>query len=213
MELSEKKEHLINSLISKGHLRTEAVIRAFQKVPRENFVPLEMKKYAYVDEPLPIGEGQTISQPLTVADMTEALNAKPGQKILEIGTGSGYQAAILCSIVGPGGRVISTERIGKLAKFASENLEKLGCKNVFVVLWDGSQGYEEEAPYDRIIVTASSPTVPLPLTDQLKKGGKMVIPVGNEMLLIEKDAMGRLKKKSLGYYVFVPLIGKHGHKF
>lgn len=213
MELSEKKERLINALISEGHLKTEAVIQAFRRVPRENFVPEDMRDYAYVDEPLPISEGQTISQPLTVAAMTEALDVRVDQKILEVGAGSGYQAALLSEIVGLKGKIITTERLEKLAKMASDNLKKTGCKNVKIIHWDGSQGYEKEAPYDRIIVTASAPSVPEPLVQQLKKRGKLVIPVGDEMFLIEKDKNGKISKKLLGYYVFVPLIGKYGYKW
>jgi len=212
-KLSDKKERLINSLINERVLKTDLVIAAFRKIHRENFVPPGVREYSYIDEPLPIGEGQTISQPRTVAAMTEALDANPGQKILEIGAGSGYQAAILSEIVGPKGRIISTEHLEKLARTASDNLRKTGYMNVSVVEWDGSQGYENEAPYDRIIVTAAAPSLPQPLVNQLKEGGKMVIPVDDEMFLIEKDDNGRVKKTHLGFYAFVPLIGKHGYKF
>ncbi len=205
---TEKKAMLINNLIKEGFLRSPAIINAFRKVPRENFVPSDLRKYAYVDEPLPIGEGQTISQPLTVAAMTEALDAKPGQHVLEVGTGSGYQVAILSHIVGHRGSIVTTERIWSLFETAKKNLSGYG--NVTVINCDGSEGYEKEAPYDRIIVTASSPSVPKPLAGQLKDGGRMVIPVGNEMLLIEK-LHGKIKKTFLGYYVFVPLLGKHGY--
>jgi len=208
-----KKEVLINSLISEGWLKTDIIISAFRKVPREKFVPSELKRFAYVDEPLPIGYGQTISQPLTVAAMTEALGPKKGDKILEVGTGSGYQAAILSEIVGERGKIITTERIPELVNFAKNNLKDY--KNVYVVEYDGSKGYPEEAPYDRIIVTASAPKIPEPLIEQLKVNGRMVIPVGDMMFVVDKVKSSKnyeIKKKMIGYYVFVPLIGEYGYK-
>jgi len=207
--LQEKKEELIKELIQEGYLKTKSVIDAFKKVPREDFVPDEMKKYAYVNEPLPIGEGQTISQPLTVAFMTEHLDAKTGHKILEIGSGSGYQAAILSEIAGPKGKIITTEIISRLALLAEKNLRKY--KNVKVICCDGSNGYEKEAPYDRIIVTASAPNVPEALLKQLKDSGKMIIPVCNEMYLIEKQKEKTIET-FLGYFAFVPLVGEHGFR-
>lgn len=209
MNLQEKKNALIEYLVDTGYLKTKSVIDAFRKVPREDFIPENMKKYAYVNEPLPIGEGQTISQPLTVAFMTEYLDAKPGNKILEVGAGSGYQAAILSEVVGEKGKIISTEVIPKLAGFAEQNLKKY--KNVKVICSDGSLGYEPEAPYDRIIVTASAPDVPEPLLKQLKDNGKIIIPIGAEMYLIEKQK-GKIRKTMLGYFRFVPLTGEHGYR-
>lgn len=206
--MNSAKERLINELISESILKTKEIIEAFQRVSRESFVPQDQKQYAYANYPLPIPEGQTISQPLTIAVMTEALQPAKGQKILEVGAGSGYQAAILAEIVGADGKILTTERLPALVEFASKNLKKY--KNVTVVNHDGSQGYEKEAPYDRIIVTASAPAVPEPLINQLKKNGRMVIPVGDEMFLIEKK--DNIKKTMLGYYVFVPLLGEHGYK-
>ncbi len=203
-----QKEQLIRELIEDGWLKTRAVIEAFQKVPRENFVPPAYKKYAYANEPLPIAAGQTISQPLTVAVMTEALAARNGDKLLEVGTGSGYQAAILSEIVGPNGKVITTEIIPELFMSAKENLKDY--KNVVVLNIDGSLGYSKEAPYDRIIVTASAPNIPEPLVEHLKDGGRLIIPVGDRMMLIEKEK-NKIKETFLGYYAFVPLRGKHGH--
>lgn len=205
-DLQPKKRKLIEHLINLGFLKTPAVIKAFQDVSREKFVPAEIRKYAYVNEPLPIGFGQTISQPLTVAAMTEALDVGKGMKILEIGAGSGYQAAILSHIVGKSGKIVTIERIRELAVMARKNLESADADNVEVVENDGSKGYSEDAPYDRIIVTASANSVPQPLVEQLKAGGKMVIPVGNELWLIEKDSKGEINRKMLGYYAFVPLI-------
>ena len=210
--LAEKKEMLIKHLVKAGHLRTERVIQAFRRVPREAFVPEHLIDYAYVDEPLPIGEGQTISQPLTIADMTEALEPKPGQKILEIGAGSGYQAAILAEIVGSKGKVISVERVEKLAKETRQRIAQLGYKNIKIVTGDGSLGYARKAPYDRIIVTCAAPSVPEPLKEQLKISGVMVIPVGSwlqQIFKIRKTAAG-FEQKSIGFYQFVPLIGEHG---
>ncbi|MBI2579214.1 MAG: protein-L-isoaspartate(D-aspartate) O-methyltransferase [Candidatus Aenigmarchaeota archaeon] len=210
MSFKEKREKLVREIIETGFLRTEEIIAAFRKVPREEFVLPQFRDHAYANEPLPIAAGQTISQPLTVAAMTEALQPEKGQKILEVGSGSGYQAAILAEIAGNKGKIITTEFIPGLAKFAEENLKRCGYKNVFVILHDGSQGYEKEKPYDRIIVTAAAPNIPEPLIDQLKKGGKLVIPVGDEMFLVEKNK--EIKKTFLGYYAFVPLKGKHGYE-
>lgn len=212
MELSEKKDHLINSLINEGILSTKEIIAAFRKVKREDFVQPQYREYVYADEPLPIIEGQTISQPYTVAAMTEALQPAAGQKILEIGAGSGYQAAILSEIIGEKGKIITTERIEKLAEFATKNLRKARCMNVIVINFDGTQGYEKEAPYERIIVTARAPDIPKALIDQLKVNGIMVIPVEDQLLRIRKTEKGNIEKTFLGYYAFVPLIGKYGYK-
>ncbi len=212
-DMSKKKQDLINSLIQSGVLKTKEIIEAFIAVKREEFVLPQYKDYAYADEPLPILAGQTISQPYTVAAMTEALHPEKGQKILEIGTGSGYQAAILAEIVGKKGMVITTERIKELFEFANNNLKKSGCVNVIAINADGTAGYAKHAPYDRIIVTASSPEVPKPLIEQLKAGGRMVIPVGDEMFLIEKISKTETRKTFLGYYAFVPLIGRYGHGY
>jgi protein-L-isoaspartate(D-aspartate) O-methyltransferase len=211
MDLEKKKEQLISNLISCGILKTKSIIDAFRRVKREDFVTMQYKNYSYVDEPLPILEGQTISQPYTVAAMTEALQPEKGQRILEVGTGSGYQAAILAEIVGKSGKIVTTERLERLVDFASSNLRKAGYTNVVVVNCDGSRGYEKEAPYDRIIVTASSPDIPKPLIEQLKVSGILVIPVGDELLAIRKIDEKKIEKSFLGYYAFVPLIGKYGH--
>lgn len=212
MDLGEKKEHLIRELLDLGYLKSESVIKAFRKVPREEFVLPQHRDNAYANEPLPILEGQTISQPLTVAAMTEALSAESGQKILEVGSGSGYQAAILAELAGKSGKVITLERLEPLLKLAKRNLQRCGYAGVVVILSDGSEGYQQEAPYDRIIVTASAPHVPEPLLEQLKEGGKLVIPVKDELLLIEKLREKEFKKTFLGYYAFVPLVGKFGHE-
>lgn len=211
-DLEQKKRELISYLIEAGFLHSPAVIEAFRAVPRELFVPKDMRRYAYANEPLAIGHGQTISQPLTVAVMTEALNAHAGMRVLEVGTGSGYQAALLAHIVGKSGKVISTERVPELARMARRNLEAAKIANVEVVEWDGTRGYEPGAPYDRIIVTAAAPFVPNPLIEQLKVGGTMVIPIEDQLWEIVKDKQGHLHRKMLGFYAFVPLIGEYGHR-
>src|SRR3989338_1044584 len=202
------KEQLLRELIEGKYLRTKAVIDAFRKVPRENFVLPEHIRCAYANYPLPIPGQQTISQPLTAAVMTEALETRRGDKVLEVGAGSGYQAAILSEIAGPTGKIITTEIIPELFEFAKKNLASY--ENVKVLNIDGSLGYEKESPYDRIIVTASAPRVPKPLVRQLKEGGRLVIPVGDQMIIVEKN--NGLQEKFLGYYAFVPLTGEHGHK-
>lgn len=210
--LEEKKRELISYLQQEGFLHTPAVIEAFRAVARERFVPADARKFAYANEPLSIGHGQTISQPLTVAVMTEALDAHDGQKVLEVGTGSGYQAAIIANIVGAKGKVITTERIPELARMARKNLSSADIKNVSVVEHDGTKGYEKEAPYDRIIVTASALFVPDALIEQLKSNGKMIIPVETELWMIHKHKSGKIHREMLGYYAFVPLVGEYGHR-
>lgn len=204
------KEQLVRELIEGGWLKSKPVIDAFKKVPRENFVRSEDKKYAYANYPLPIPGGQTISQPLTVAVMTEALEPKRGDKILEVGAGSGYQTAILSEIVGSTGKIITTEIIPELFEFAKKNLG--GYENIKVLNVDGSLGYPSERPYYRIIVTASAPSIPKPLIEQLEEGGRLVIPVGDRMIIAEKQD-GKISETFLGFYAFVPLTGKHGHKY
>ncbi len=213
----EQRRELIDRLIREGILRTEKVIRAMMKVPREEFVPPQYRKYAYYDTPLPIGYGQTISAPHMVAIMTEALDPNPGDKILEIGTGSGYQAAVLAEIVGDEGHVWTIERIKELAEYARNALSRTSyISRVTVIVGDGSKGYPPEAPYDRIIVTAASPDIPEPLVRQLKVGGTIVIPVGSRfsqrLVKAIKLPDGRLKKEFGVPCVFVPLIGEYGFR-
>jgi protein-L-isoaspartate(D-aspartate) O-methyltransferase len=214
MGWKEENEQLIGWIKRNGCLRSEAVEKAIRATPRHLFVPKKLEAQAYIDEPLPIGEGQTISQPSTVSAMTEALDVKPGQKILEIGTGSGWQAAILAKIAGREGFVWTIERFNSLSEAAKRNLENAGIKNVKVVLGDGSLGLKPNAPFDRIIVTAACPDIPQPLLEQLKAGGKMVLPIGDlytqQMFLVEKVREGSITRKSLGGFRFVPLVGKHG---
>ncbi len=212
-EFFEKRRRLVERL--KKELRiSEKVAQAMLKVPRHLFVPPEYRKEAYNDYPLPIGYDQTISAPHMVAIMCELLDLEEGMKVLEVGTGSGYHAAVVAEIVGKSGRVATIERVQELAKRAEEVLRSLGYDNVKVVVGDGSEGYEEEAPYDRIYVTASAPDVPPPLIEQLKPGGKMVIPIGNfsQYLYLVEKKNGKVEKRNMGPVRFVPLIGRFGFK-
>ncbi len=206
------RERLIESLIRENYIKSDVVKKAFQKVPREKFLPDFLKSRAYNDRPQEIGHGQTISAPHMVAIMCEALDIHKGQKILEIGAGSGYHAAIVSYLVGEKGHVYSIERIEVLGKVAKKNLTDAGFKNTTVEIGDGSEGLEKYQPYDRIYVTCAAPAVPQPLIDQLKDGGKLLVPVGKlycDLKLIEKKGE-KIITKNLGGCVFVPLVGKHG---
>lgn len=191
------------------HQLSAGVLRALATVPRHRFVPVEQKDLAYVDAPLPIGRGQTISQPFIVALMTELLQPDPQAVVLEIGTGSGYQTAVLASLVR---QVYSVERIPELAEAAVRRLGELGYANVEVRSDDGGRGWEERAPFDAIMVTAAAATtVPLALVRQLKPGGRLVIPVGEphrsqDLRVITKDERGVIETRSVLPVVFVPLV-------
>ncbi|MFH1473920.1 MAG: protein-L-isoaspartate(D-aspartate) O-methyltransferase [Candidatus Aenigmatarchaeota archaeon] len=213
--VNEENERLIKHIKGLGRLKSREVEDALRKVKREFFVPDDMKYLAYRDSPLYIGSDQTISEPSTVVVMTEALDIKEGQKILEIGTGSGWQAAILAELVGDKGIVYTVEIIKELADFAKQNMEKLKIKNVKVLKGDGSLGLKKYAPYDRIVVTAGSPEIPKELLSQLKPNGIMVIPVGNlylQRMYVVRKIKGGIEKKGIGSFMFVPLTGKHGFK-
>jgi protein-L-isoaspartate(D-aspartate) O-methyltransferase len=204
-------EELIGALAAEGVLKTKRVIGAFRKVPRENFVPPALKGAAYYDSPLPIPAGQTISAPHMVAVMTEWMNVRDGQKVLEIGTGSGYQSAIL-SVLNPRGKIYTIEVQPELAESAKENLR--GYKNVDVFSGDGSLGLPECAPYDRIMATAGCPSVPRPWIEQLKGGGKILAPIGGmyeqRLVMVEKKKKGMIEKDLNFPCVFVPLRGLYG---
>ncbi len=207
------KSELLRYWDLSGIIEDKKVIDAFRSIPRELFIG--SGEDAYGDHPLPIGEGQTISQPTTVMIMTQALELAAGQKVLEVGTGSGYQAALIAHIVGRAGKVVTTEIVPKLAQFAKKNLRGAGIRNVEVICHDGSKGYDEQAPYDRIMITAAAPYIPKSLIDQLKDRGIVVAPVGpihlgQEMKKITKLG-SELKEKNLGEFVFVPLKGKFGY--
>jgi protein-L-isoaspartate(D-aspartate) O-methyltransferase len=183
------------------------VIAAMREVPRDRFVPEDLRDLAYRDTPLPIGYGSTISQPFIVAVMTDFLEVKPGQKVLEVGTGSGYQAAILARL---GARVYTIEIVPQLARSAAKRLPALGFKGVEVRAGDGYKGWPQQAPFDAILVTAGATHIPEPLVRQLKPGGRMLIPMGpdarsQQLTLVTRDARGQTKVQRLGSVMFVPL--------
>lgn len=215
MNYEEECKQLITQMKMTRFLTSSAVESALREIPRHLFIPNELRRLAYVDTALPTKNGQTISQPSVVARMTELLDVKEGQKILEVGTGSGWQSAILSHLVGKQGEVFSIDSNEKLIAFAKRNLRKVGRTNVHVVLGDGSVGLEPFAPYERIIVTAAAPDIPSSLVKQLRSGGRMVIPVGRniqELVVVRKDGDGNITVESEGVYRFVPLVGKEGFK-
>ena len=218
IEIEKKYHTALNDLIiylkNSKFLTDEKVESALQNIPRHEFVPESELEYAYDNEPLPIMKNQTISQPGVVTRMTEWLDVKNGQNILEIGTGSGWQSAILSYLVGSG-TIYSIERHPELAKFAQENLKKLKIHNVHVILGDGTLGYSQASPYDRIIITAACTEIPLPLLDQLSENGLIIAPVGGSsqsLVLLQKTPKGIVEIKNQSKYVFVPLVGKFGKK-
>ena len=212
---SERRERLVRNLAISGYIRTPAVERAMRKILRELFVPDDLKEEAYIDSPLPIGHGQTISAPHMVAIMLEELMLSAGLKVLEIGGGSGYHAALTGELVRPNGKVFTIERIVELAEFARDNIEKAGYAGIVKVIHgDGSKGYPKEAPFDRIFVACGAPDIPKPLLEQLADDGVMLVPVGGrsvqDLLRITKKG-GRIIKENRGGCIFVPLIGEHGY--
>jgi protein-L-isoaspartate(D-aspartate) O-methyltransferase len=212
-----EREELIERLVRWGYLTKPEIVEAFRKVPRHEFVPTNLKDYAYADQPLPIGHGQTISAPSMIAIMLDSLELKQGQKVLEIGAGSGYNAALIAEIVGPRGKVFTVERIAKLAEFGRKNLKKTGYGWVRVVVDDGTCGYKKAAPWDRILVTACAPEIPQPLVKQLKVGGKLAAPVGQHYMfqtwvVVHKQSGKETSTQERGGCSFVPLMGKHGWK-
>jgi len=205
------REAMVREQIAARGVSDAAVLEAMRRVPRHRFVPAEYLSAAYEDHPLPIGYGQTISQPYIVAVMTEALQIEPGDRVLEIGTGSGYQAAILADL---GIEVYTVEIIPELADQARARLAELGYSNVQVLTGDGYFGWEDHAPYDAIIVTAAPDHLPQPLVGQLKEGSRLVVPIGppgsyQTLWLFEKQG-GQVQATDLGGVLFVPLTGE-GH--
>lgn len=204
-DMQEERAGMVETQIVPRGVSDPRVIAAMLKVERHLFVPDKLRDIAYADEPLPIGNGQTISQPYIVAYMTEALGLKPEDRVLEIGTGSGYQAAVLAEIVK---EVYSIELLKPLADMARERLARLGYKNIEVVCGDGYKGLPEKAPFDAILITAAPPEIPDELIGQLKVGGKMIVPVGTffqELVLITKREAG-FKRESLIPVRFVPMV-------
>ena len=210
---SKDHQNLIELSFPEVGISDKRVIEAFIRVPRHEFVGKDYKGEAYLDMPLPIGESQTISQPSLVAMMTQLLKLKGGERVLEIGTGSGYQAAILSKLAG---EVYSVEIIKKLADRAKKTLARLGLGNVHVFYANGTVGLGRYAPYDAIIVTAGGRTIPKPLVDQLEEGGGLVIPVGtslyDQQLTVGLKQKGKLKLTNIEPVAFVPLTGKYGWK-
>jgi len=193
---------------------SERVMAAMAKVPRHEFVPALERRNAYANRPLPIGMGQTISQPFIVALMTDLMDVKPGDRVLEVGTGSGYQAALLAELAGT---VYTIEIVEPLAREAAERLNRLGYRNVVKKTGDGYLGWREEAPFDSIMVTAAPRAVPQPLIDQLKPGGRLIVPVGGQaagqsLLLIEKQSDGTVTRRTILAVRFVPLTDKSGRQ-
>lgn len=204
-DFAAQRERMVKEQIAARGVTNERVLAALRTVPREKFVPEKFRAASYDDGPLPIGYDQTISQPYVVALMTEQLRLQPGHRVLEIGTGSGYQAAVLAGIVA---EVYSIEIVEPLARSAETTLHELGCKNVHIKTGDGYKGWPEHAPFDGIIVTCAPEHVPQPLVDQLKEGGRMVIPVGpplaQELYVVQKTN-GQLRQSALLDVRFVPM--------
>lgn len=204
-----RKRMVEEQLIPRG-IKNQKVLDAFYKVERHKFLPQDLSSSAYADFPVPIGEGQTISQPYIVALMTECLSLTGQEKVLEIGTGSGYQAAILAELAK---EVYTIERFKNLYERAKAILNELGYANIKIQAGDGTLGWIEEAPFDRIIITAASPRIPLPLIEQLKDNGKLILPLGesfSQVLTVAEKKKGKLESVEVCGCVFVPLVGKHG---
>ena len=199
------RENLVRALRYEVH--DERVLGAMARVPREHFLPPDLRSYAYEDRPLPIGHGQTISQPYIVALMTDLLQLEPDHMVLEVGTGSGYQAAVLSQLVK---QVFTIERIPALGDASAARLKSLGYSNILYRTGNGYDGWPEHAPYDAIIVTAAASHIPQALIEQLKSGGRLVIPVGlpympQELMLVEKDEQGKIHSRDILGVAFVPL--------
>jgi len=204
------RQKMLDSQIRARDVRDARVLEAIRKVPRHLFVEEALRDRAYLDKALPIGEKQTISQPYMVAAMSEALELEARDRVLEIGTGSGYQTAVLAELAES---VFSVERIGSFVPLARSRLESLGYYNVLIKVGDGTIGWSEHAPYDAILVTAAAPQVPRPLLDQLKLGGRLVMPLGPEdaqmLIRVRRDEDG-FHEEALGACRYVKLIGRHG---
>ncbi len=211
MDYETLRKRMVEEQLMPRGIKDPRVLNAFYKIERHKFIPENLRSSAYADFPLPIGEGQTISQPYIVALMTECLNVTQEDKVLEIGTGSGYQAAILAELAK---EVYSIERFETLAKRSEILLKELGYTNIKIKVSDGTLGWEEAAPFDKIMITAASPKIPLPLIEQLKENGKLILPLGesfSQVLTLVKKKEGKLESMDVCGCVFVPLVGKHGY--
>jgi protein-L-isoaspartate(D-aspartate) O-methyltransferase len=219
-------EKLVDSLIRQNILRSPKVIKAMRAVPRTKFLPADVQGCTAADTPLPIGFGQTISAPHMVSIMNEALQLEVGHKVLEVGAGSGWHAATIAEIVAPRetprsewGHVFTVEIVQSLAENARRNIINVGYGDrVTIINGDGSKGYVEKAPYDRVVVAAAAPSVPKPLVDQLKSNGILLIPVGSasmfqNLIKLTKQSDGKIREENLGGVAFVPLTGEYGHRF
>ncbi len=208
--MSLEYDNLITSLIKDGYLKTPEIIEAFKQIDRADFVPEKHKLEAYVNAPLPINFGQTISQPLTVAFMLELLEPRPAEKILDVGFGSGWTSTLLAQMVGEQGKIIAVERISELYEFGANNIAKYNFIEKGIVRTinaDGTKGYKKEAPYDKIIAGAAAyGDIPLNWKRQLKIGGRIVAPVENSIIVIDKVAKNRYDKKEYFGFSFVPLV-------
>jgi protein-L-isoaspartate(D-aspartate) O-methyltransferase len=209
MDYGELRKRMVEEqLISRG-IQNPRLLAAFSKIERHQFTPESLWSSAYADYPLPIGEGQTISQPYIVALMTEYLDLNGKERVLEIGTGSGYQAAILSELVKD---VYTIERLKSLAEKTKALFDKLGYRNIKIRVGDGSEGWQEEAPFDRIMITAATPNIPYPLISQLKEGGKLILPLEEtlgQILTLAVKENDVIKTTPICGCVFVPLLGKH----
>ncbi|EGG98454.1 Protein-L-isoaspartate O-methyltransferase [gamma proteobacterium IMCC2047] len=211
-EARQQREKMVKDQISSRGVRCKRTLAAMQKVPREKFIPQKIRQFAYYDRPLPIDEEQTISQPYIVALMTEALALEGGERVLEVGTGSGYAAAVLAEIAS---KVYTIERLELLAQKSASLLSQLGYSNIEVLCGDGTQGWPEHAPYDGIIVTAGGPEIPESLKSQLKIGGRLVIPVGSsehsqKLIRVIRLSETEFITEDLADVRFVPLVGEEG---
>ncbi|MDD5489653.1 MAG: protein-L-isoaspartate O-methyltransferase [Candidatus Moranbacteria bacterium] len=203
---------LVRDLVYQGYLKTDRIIDAFSKIRRVDFVPEELESASQANIPLPIGQGQTISQPLTVAFMLEKLGPLPGEKVLDVGAGSGWTTALLAHIVGKKGKVIGMERIKELCRFGMNNVSKyhlIEGGRVKIVCADGSKGYINEAPYQRILVSAAADEIPKDLKKQLAVGGRLVIPVKNSIWMVKKISDKDFQEEEYPGFAFVPLVGRN----
>jgi protein-L-isoaspartate(D-aspartate) O-methyltransferase len=211
-DFDERKEQLIKFLIKNKFLKTKKIIEAFKKVPRHLFVPHQFLNYAYDDLALPITEDSTISQPSTVATFLELIQPKKGEKILEVGTGSGWQACLLTYCVGNTGKIITLDINPEVIDFANKNIKKTNFKNIKIICADGSEGYKKESPYNKIIYTAATPNIPSNIIQQLKVNGIAIAPVGGKyfqtLKIIKKVSNKKILKSEYGQFQFVPLKGK-----